>query len=863
MIQPNANPETAAVIGDAWPEHDEDAFRADAANQRQMANAANGGAAAVSIAGEQTVDAVIGATGSRLQDRLGEDASALTIAGDRHAEAASHLDAAVINIEEAKASMNAVDADYHAQATTLTARAAAEGWTAAETALARNDLLAQAQRSIADIRAGFDGAYEGVVAALTATSGASAPSMAPGTVDLPPARGATNAHQMGQATGSAAVDFTAGLLSGVTGQTGGAGDLGVGGGVYAPGYGGMGALGGMGTGYGVLAPGYGAMGGFGGGYGMGMGMGMGAQPSPLNQIGQAVGGIAQSVFGGGQAGLAGQLGVPGQTNLGGMLAGQSGAAGQAGGVAPSGLAALLQQGGLQGDLNGVASASAGLTTDLSSATSGGNVEQALSDAIDAVAADLEGGEESGEATDEVEADDDAADDDTRGDVGNEKPADTAVGENDDKASDDKPEDGSIPARPVAATESPLDPVTRLQTDVNNAIAGAATAAHNGVDGAADTARAAMSTQVGFVTTGDDGAIRADTIGLHGPQHIDAIRTETSAADLGSRDTGLPATPAASHAAPAAPYGAGAPMMGPAVGPASPAAPIAAAPGAGAAPVGRPAAPDLGRLHRVDDIASPTSHTASSVDAAIPAAGVAAPTFLSLLRAAVAGAHTRLALLRIQQFTGNAVTPSAVGVFEDDTTTTYVLATAHGVSYLPYEGSVPSDTRLLTELVDDRFYAQWCGHMNPVMKLTDFASRSEALGELNYVLTSLDGVHVPGVEVVTQSLSDVKSLVESELLAPSSRSRRDLILAHDTSLGSEVRDMAMRTHVLRGDQYLHVLGRASAALWSNLSDRAPYLEHWMRVLTADALRSADRGSAEDAWFAVDEYRRVEKMLAPVR
>ncbi|NKZ80594.1 hypothetical protein GTA28_29000 [Rhodococcus hoagii] len=66
-----------------------------------------------------------------------------------------------------------------------------------------------------------------------------------------------------------------------------------------------------------------------------------------------------------------------------------------------------------------------------------------------------------------------------------------------------------------------------------------------------------------------------------------------------------------------------------------------------------------------------------------------------------------------------------------------------------------------------------------------------------------------------------------------------MLANDTDLGDAVRQMAMRTQVLRGDQYLHVLGRASGALWNHEADRAAYVEKWLQVLAADALRAVDR------------------------
>ncbi|MGB3373068.1 MAG: hypothetical protein WBA81_20800, partial [Rhodococcus sp. (in: high G+C Gram-positive bacteria)] len=270
-------------------------------------------------------------------------------------------------------------------------------------------------------------------------------------------------------------------------------------------------------------------------------------------------------------------------------------------------------------------------------------------------------------------------------------------------------------------------------------------------------------------------------------------------------------------------------------------------------------------HRLDDaVPSSSGHTppapTGAEQIAAAASGVA---FLTLLRKQIAGAHTRLALLRLQQLSSNSVTASAMGVFESETATTYVLATAHGVSYLARESALPTDTVLLSEVVDDTFYRQWCGYVNPAAKLAAFDATAHDLGKLAYVLTTDKGVALPGIEVVTQPPSEIESIAESKLLAPTARSRRDVVRIEDIDLASEIRQMAMRTMVMSGDQYLSALGRASGALWNNDSDRAGYLEQWLGVLTADALRAVEDDSSEHAWFAVAEFRRATQMSAPRR
>ncbi|NKZ80568.1 hypothetical protein GTA28_28860 [Rhodococcus hoagii] len=128
--------------------------------------------------------------------------------------------------------------------------------------------------------------------------------------------------------------------------------------------------------------------------------------------------------------------------------------------------------------------------------------------------------------------------------------------------------------------------------------------------------------------------------------------------------------------------------------AQPAANTAPAPGGAAPAPTRQTLPDTGRHHRPDDglAASGSQHLPSHSSSDTAAASMAAAAFLTLLRGPIAGAHTRLALLRTQQFTTNTVTASAIGTFETATGTTYVLATAHGVSYLSHDGAVPTDTR---------------------------------------------------------------------------------------------------------------------------------------------------------------------------
>ncbi|TQC45157.1 hypothetical protein EEB14_33325 [Rhodococcus sp. WS4] len=619
---------------------------------------------------------------------------------------------------------------------------------------------------------------------------------------------------MGQDTGAAATDFTAGLLSGITGGAASTNP--------------SAAMPGTGMGYGPMA-GMGM-----GGYGAGMGMGSPvAGSSPVGQIGQLLGGAANTLLGVGQA--ATSAGAQGTSPLVGILQGNA-----ATGTPRTAQDALT--GGAQ------------TTTE--------DIDTKISAALDSVLGDEgDGTKTDGDAKAEVDnpADDNPADDNPADEPKDEPPSGA------EKA--DASEADEAASNPTGAALA-NDPITRLQTGVNDAINGADSAAHQTVDGAADAARGAGNTSIGFMQTAPGGAVTADTIGLAGPQHIEATQTHTSAADISTRVAGAEglASPTG-NTAPAAPVAAAvAPPVAAATGPGM------MSPG-GAPPGGSPAggsvgtAETYGRHVRADDDPANTVRDISPLGSRDDSSGprAAAGSFLSLLPTSVAGTHTRLALLRAQQIASSCVMATAVGVFvHNDGRESFVVATSTGISYLPLSAAVPARTKLLIELaLPPDFYARWCGYDDPASKLAAYAaSGSNALGQLTFVLSSKLVGELPEAEVVVQSVDELTELVDSNGLAAIGRSRADLAGARGRDFVEEVRRAVSQVGVVREDQYLKLLSELTAALWTDEINASTSREVWKRFLFADMQRAFSNNRLDDAWFAVDELSRLTA-LSPIR
>lgn len=952
-IPMNPNPESAALIGGAWPEYDESTYRADAEVQRKLSGTAEDGANVTRKVGDRTSD-FKGAAGTALQDALSRDRSQLTTQQSVHHATASKLENLASAIENHKHNLNAIDESYHAQKATLIA----SGADPADLA----QLQAQAQTYVGTAQSTFGAAYEGMVDTLLADADAAEgkPKPAPGGVELaefkdgepgsasgdadkkddasadapndidsgsdgkaedkseaapmtesdtsegaatesapavedkagtaapvpaapapatpvapvapsapaapsaPPvaggvggvgavpaapaaAAGSTQAKDMGYATGQAATQFGAGLLSGLANQpapgTAAAAPFGQTG--YAPQAFGQGyPQQGYGQGFGGM-PQAGAMNGYGQMNPAAFGQ---AAAAPLTEAGNAIGQFANqtaNAMTGSDTGVAGLLGE--------ALAGD-----------PAGEA--------------VPAAADGPATELKSQ---------LIDTIDQYLDDP--------ASSDMSGDDpapDTAEDDTTVDAPN-SDSDDASADTDSASSDsgdaeertdaaDEPSEAPAPvADPPAApdtapgpagtpiTANPtetVDPITRLQNGAGAAVDQIAMGLHGAIDGTADTARHLA----GFP-----------------PVDASAPATHTSAGAAPSPATGLSANdfghaPAA-HSAPGVAAGGGAiggapQMMAPAAPAVAPAAggpanlwtPPASAPTPPQTPLqpygsGQPSpahnntggAPPAGAGDgRINHIPTPPTAAAANAEAAV---------ILSGLPASEVRAHQVLASLRKQQSVNEFVTPTAVGVFMRGDVAELIVATADGISYLPEGAGLPEGVRLITDFeLPEGFYRHWSGYFSPVAKLAAMSKDvGHRVGTLTLALSSEpDRAQNEGVQSFVQTADQFLRLSNGGALAPTVRGRAQSAAQPSQEERQAVARLAAEQDI-RTEDYNEWAAQVHGARWYNPEHADEYRMAWLRFLVCGALRAESDTTPDDAGlgYAIAELRRAV-MAAPV-
>lgn len=957
-IPMNANPETAALIGGAWPEYDESTYRADAESQRKLSGTAENGAATARNVGDRTTE-FHGAAGTAFQNALHRDRSNLTTQQSLHHATASKLDNLASAIENHKVNLNAIDANYHAQKATMLAAGADPA-----------DLVqleSQARSYVGNAQTTFDAAYEGIVDTLLADAdaadgkpkpapggvvladseageagapgtadgegkeaedGAGAPSdiesdgeakteaagVAPaaeaaepnapvadapvvddlaapapdvpvaaepgvpvvpaapaapvagiggvGAVPASPAGNAnsTQAKDMGYATGQAATQFGAGLLSGLANQP--APGMAAAPSPYAqPGYGqqpfGPQAYG---------QPGFGGMpqAGYPGGYGqMNPAGALGqAVAAPLTEAGNALGQFANqtaNAMTGNDTGVAGLLGE--------ALAGDEQGAGVptlGDGPATELKSELINT--IDNYLNDDAAAQGGSDNsgDSSDSLSGESSESGSGNGSDSEPDAAETG-----TTDNTSggSDEQAAEDEPSVDPG------SAVEEVPD--AQPAPAAANAPLEPGTAAGTPItsnpteiaDPITRLQHGAGAVVDQVATGVHNAIDGTADTAR--------------------HLAGIP-PVDAPAPATHTSAGSASAAGTGLSASDFGQAAAPqssgggtgfgggAAPVG-GAPQMmaasAPAVGALAgagvtgPWTPPPSAPGAtphnplqpyGSGHAATPAAP--GGQHGVAPISEARVPTPPPTAAAAHAEAAA---ILPGLPISEVNAHQVLASLRQHQSDIRFVTPTAVGIFVRGDDTELIIATADGISYLPEGAGLPEGVRLMTDFdLPQGFYKHWSGYHSPVAKLADLSKAvGSRVGTLTLALSSAPDPAQAGVQSFVQTADQFLRLSTNGAFAPAIRGRAQSA-ARPTEEDRSIVEHLAHDHDISIEHYNDLASSVVAARWRNPDHAETYRAAWVRFLVCGALRAYREPNPELAGvgYAIAELRRSVAALS---
>ena len=156
MIVPIDMPETALILGSAFPVRDEDAYHREARSAAAAAESATGGQREMSAAAGYTEAEFLGLTGSALGGQFGKRFDQFGGDNTRYSNVAAWLTWAAENIEVTKTAMNHTVSDYHASYDHATRQAADESWPQVRLAEKKNDLVHTAQQSIAKLKAGYE-----------------------------------------------------------------------------------------------------------------------------------------------------------------------------------------------------------------------------------------------------------------------------------------------------------------------------------------------------------------------------------------------------------------------------------------------------------------------------------------------------------------------------------------------------------------------------------------------------------------------------------------------------------------------------------------------------------------------------------
>lgn len=165
-LEPIDLPETALIIGDNFPTHDETAYAREAESQRGSALSAGEAGGTALAAANYTDPQFRGLAGSALGEALSGHHRTLLADEGRHRNVAAWMDLGAENIAQTKKAMNGIVADYHATYENLTRAAQDETWPQTRLRQEKDRAVAEAQARVAAARAAFDDRHRVVSAAV-------------------------------------------------------------------------------------------------------------------------------------------------------------------------------------------------------------------------------------------------------------------------------------------------------------------------------------------------------------------------------------------------------------------------------------------------------------------------------------------------------------------------------------------------------------------------------------------------------------------------------------------------------------------------------------------------------------------------
>lgn len=147
-ISINTNPETELIIGDRFPQLNEDDYAADASSQSRAGFKLRGLTGEISDKQPRIYESFQGDAPDAFMNRLQDTKQKLNNAADRHMNLAQGLKNTATNIAVTKANMNAADSNYHENRDKLFEWAKAQGLNQQELNAEKQKLMSQAQEDV-------------------------------------------------------------------------------------------------------------------------------------------------------------------------------------------------------------------------------------------------------------------------------------------------------------------------------------------------------------------------------------------------------------------------------------------------------------------------------------------------------------------------------------------------------------------------------------------------------------------------------------------------------------------------------------------------------------------------------------------
>jgi hypothetical protein len=163
LIEKKQLNETDLIVGDHWPEYDEDAYSREADKLHDTAYRAGEAASSAGNAEAYTADEFHGLSGSAMQELMNRRRSELSTSQDRHTSVGKLMERAAGNIIATKTEINDAQVTYHEKFDEAMKLAADEGWPQHHLNEVKSELVREGQSRVQSARSVFDQEHQSIV----------------------------------------------------------------------------------------------------------------------------------------------------------------------------------------------------------------------------------------------------------------------------------------------------------------------------------------------------------------------------------------------------------------------------------------------------------------------------------------------------------------------------------------------------------------------------------------------------------------------------------------------------------------------------------------------------------------------------